>query len=55
MRMRSYDLNKLSSIILIHKTIDLIFIYNFFFPLSFNFLKLDFLKLFEVKSNGENI
>ena len=45
MRMRSYDLNKLSNNTLITKNIDLIFIYKFFFPLSFNFLKLDFLKI----------
>ena len=45
MRMRSYDLNKLSSSTLIHKIIDLIFIHKFFFPLGFNFLKLEFLKI----------
>jgi hypothetical protein len=45
MRMGRNDLNKLSSKIIIHKTIDLIFIYKFFLILIVNFLKLDFLKI----------
>jgi len=44
MRMGRNDLNKLSSKIIIHKTIDSIFIYKFL-SLIVNFLKLDFLKI----------
>ena len=44
MRIGRYDLNKLSSKIIIHKTMDLIFIYKFL-SLIVNFLKLDFLKI----------
>jgi hypothetical protein len=39
-----YDLNKLSNKIIIHKTMDLIFIYKFL-SLIVNFSKLDFLKI----------
>jgi hypothetical protein len=42
MRIGVYDLNKLSSKIIIHKTMDL-FIYKL--SLIVNFLKLDFLKI----------
>jgi hypothetical protein len=45
MRRARNDLNKLSNKIIIHKTIDLIFIYKFFLSLIVNFLKLDFLKI----------
>ena len=45
MRIGRYDLNNLSSEIIIHQSIDLIFIYNFFLNLIVNFLKLDFLKI----------
>ena len=46
MRIGRYDLNNISSeIIIIHKTMDLIFIYKFFMSLIVNFLKLDFLKI----------
>ena len=45
MRRAPNDLNKLSNKIIIHKTIDLIFIYKFFLSLIVNFLKLDFLKI----------
>jgi hypothetical protein len=45
MRFGRYDLNKLSSKIIIHKSMDLIFIYKFFLSLVVNFLKLDFLKI----------
>ena len=44
MRRARNDLNKLSNKIIIHKTIDLIFIYKFL-SLIVNFLKLDFLKI----------
>jgi hypothetical protein len=43
MRIERYDLNKLSSKIIIHKTMDL-FIYKFL-SLIVNFSKLDFLKI----------
>jgi hypothetical protein len=45
MRMGRNDLKKLSSKIIIHKTIDSIFIYKFFLRLIVNFLKLDFLRI----------
>jgi hypothetical protein len=44
MRIGRYDLNKLSSKFIIHKTMDLIIIYKFL-SLIVNFLKLDFLKI----------
>ena len=44
MRFGRYRLNKLSSKIIIHKNIDVIFINKFFLPWSVNFLKLNFLK-----------
>jgi len=45
MRIGRYDLNNLSSEIIIHNSIDFIFIYKFFLNLIVNFLKLDFLKI----------
>jgi hypothetical protein len=45
MRIGRYDLNKLSSKIIIHKPMDLTFIYKFFLNLIVNFLKLDFLRI----------
>ncbi len=45
MRIGLYDLNKLSSKIIIHKPMNLIFIYKYFLSLIVNFLKLDFLKI----------
>jgi hypothetical protein len=45
MRKGHNDLNKLSSSIMIHKTIELILSYDFFLSLRVNFLKLDFLKI----------
>jgi hypothetical protein len=45
MRIGRYDLNNLSSEIIIHKSIGLIFIYKFFLNLIVNFFKLDFLRI----------
>lgn len=45
MRIGRYDLNNLSSKIIIHKSIDLIFIYKFLLNLIVNFFKLDFLRI----------
>jgi hypothetical protein len=45
MRIGRYYLNNLSSKIIIHKSINLIFIYKFLLNLIVNFFKLDFLRI----------
>jgi hypothetical protein len=45
MRIERYDLNKLSSEIIIQKSIELIFMYKFLLNLIVNFFKLDFLRI----------
>jgi hypothetical protein len=45
MRIERYDLNNLSSEIIIQKSINLIFMYKFLLNLIVNFFKLDFLRI----------
>jgi hypothetical protein len=45
MRIERYDLNNLSSEIIIQKSIELIFMYKFLLNLIVNFFKLDFLRI----------